>query len=240
MARKKEYYNNWVDAKPISISLPLINLFHRRMLKKAEEIINNLRSMKILEIGVGFGYFARTVKKLGCKYFGIEMNERLALSLKNDGFNVTCGVVPPFPNDPEIGVIWLSHVIEHCSTYLEARDFIEKAYLALKPGGYIVIISPDILSWKTEFWNVDWSHSFPTSLRNCSQILNDAGFSIVFQSYHTATIFQPIIQFIINLVFRLIPYRFLDFIISPFTKRPLFYAFMTLFGWRQIYLVGKK
>lgn len=147
MVRKKEYYNFWINKKPIGFSLPLFNFWHTRMLHKAEEKIRNIRSMKILEVGVGFGFFARAAKKLGCEYLAIEMNKNLALNLRKEGFHVICAVAPPFPNDPNIGAIWLSHVIKHCATYLEARDSIEKAYLALKPGGHIVIISPEF-GWR--------------------------------------------------------------------------------------------
>ncbi len=237
--RKKEYYNNWANNKPVEFSLPLFNFYHNRMLHKAKKEIGNLNSLKILEAGVGFGYFAKTARKSGYKYLGIEMNEKLANNLKKEGFDIVCKTVPPFPDNNEIGVIWLSHILEHCSTYLEARDFIEKAYSSLKPGGYIVIISPDILSWKEKFWD-DWSHGFPTTLKRCSQILNDTGFSVIFEGYHTATIFQPQLQFAVNLITHLIPYRLLDIIIKPFTNHPLFFSFMTLLGWRQIYLIGKK
>jgi len=240
VVRNNRHYNFWVEKKPISLSIPLFNFWHTRMLQKAAEKIKNIRSLKILEVGIGFGYFAKAVKKLGCKYFAVEMNEKLANNLKKQGFDVTCGVAPPFPNKPDIGVIWLSHVLEHSVTYLGAREFIEKAYLALKPGGYIIIISPDILSWKMEFWYDDWSHGFPTSLVNCTKILNDVGFTVTYRGYHNATVFQPILQYIINLIMQLIPYSFLDFLTRPFTKRSLFYSFMSLFGWRQIYLIGKK
>lgn len=240
MVRKKEYYNFWINKRPVEFSSPLFTFWHSRMLHQAEKVITNIRSLTILEVGVGFGYFARAVKRLGCKYSAIEMNENLAKNLKKEGFDVNCAVAPPFPSNPKIGVIWLSHVIEHCATYLEAREFIGKAYEALKPGGYVVIISPDILSWKMEFWYDDWSHGFPTSIVNCTKLLNDVGFSVVFKSYHNTTIFHPIPQFILNLITQLIPYRFLDFFIKPFTQHTLFYSFMTLFGWRQIYLIGKK
>ncbi len=238
--RKKEYYNFWVNKKPLSSSTPLFNFWHTRMLHKAEEKIKHIGSSKILEVGVGFGFFARAVKRSGYKYLAVEMNKKLADNLKKQGFRVTCAAAPPFPDEPDIGVIWLSHVLEHSATYLEARDFIEKAYSALKPGGYIVIISPDILSWKMEFWFDDWSHGFPTSLVNCTKLLNDVGFDVIYKSYHNATVFQPVLQYIINLTMRFIPYSLLDFLTKPFTKRTLFYSFMSLFGWRQIYLIGKK
>ena len=144
MNRKKEYYNDWANNKPVNFSVRLFDFYHCRMLHKAKKEIGNLTSLHIMEIGVGFGYFARAVRDSGCEYSGIEMNERLATNLQNEGFEVTCGVVPPFPNDNKVDIIWLSHVLEHCATYLEARDLIGKAYSALKPGGHIVIISPDI------------------------------------------------------------------------------------------------
>jgi hypothetical protein len=35
----------------------------------------------------------------------------------------------------------------------------------LSPTGRIVIIGPDALFWGREFWNIDATHGFPTTLR---------------------------------------------------------------------------
>lgn len=240
MSRKKEYFNEWVERKPLDCFSPLLSFFHRRMLRAAEQQIKDIKSTKILEVGVGFGYFAKIARVSGYRYVGVEMNKKLASSLRNQGFKVIRRAVPPFPKEPEVGTIWLSHLLEHCATFLEARDLVGKAYEALKPGGHIVIIGPDFLSWKQQFWDDHWSHGFPTTLRNCTQMLKDVGFSLVFTHHHNATVFQPILQPILNLLFSLIPYRFLDWLITPFTHRAFFYSFMSLFGWRQLYLIGRK
>jgi SAM-dependent methyltransferase len=239
MLEKKETCD-MVGSRPTELATPLLSFMHGRMLSQAAKIIGDLKPLKILEVGVGYGYLARAARARGYDYLGVDMSKTLVDDLKKEGFKVICGVVPPFPEGVEVDVIWLAHVLEHCSTYLEARELIEQAYQALNPGGYIIIISPDLLSWKMEFWDSHWTHGFPTTIRRCTQLLSDSGFNVIFAGHHTCTVFQPVAQFILDCLTRLIPARFLDFVIKPFARRDFCHSFMTILGWRQIYLVGKK
>lgn len=150
------------------------------MLAIAESLIPDLRKQHILEVGPAFGYFAAACRKRGLKYSGIEMNEAQAERLRAKGFDVGCSCIPPFPPDgKDIHLIWISHVLEHAQSPLEAREMVLAAFNRLPPNGYLVVISPDFLSWKMNFWDADWSHGYPTTLQRVSQLFTEAGFRLL-------------------------------------------------------------
>lgn len=162
------------------------------------------------------------------------------MALKDRGFNVVCGDVPPIPTESKAQVVWLSHVLEHLSSFNKVKNFLVECSNKLEDKGYIIIISPDIFSWKDNFYDADWSHSYPTSLRRVVQALRETGFSIQYKSTHTATITNPILSSIATFVFSLIPIRTLDYFINKLINRDLLHPFYTAYGWRQIYIVGQK
>jgi hypothetical protein len=49
---------------------------------------------------------------------------------------------------------------------------------ALKPEGVLALVVPDALSLGLEFWNLDYTHRYPTAERNVSQILLECGLRI--------------------------------------------------------------
>jgi SAM-dependent methyltransferase len=210
------------------------------MLDQAEKVIPVARGCAILELGPGLGTFGEICKNRGYPYSGVEMNERQALKLKAQGLDVVSGSIPPIPDGKPVQIIWMSHFLEHAATFLEARQMVEGAYRRLEEGGYVVIISPDCYSWKNHFYDVDWSHGYPTTLKRTEQLLQEAGFTIFYSRHHTATFFHPFGVFLLGGVFRILPVKLLDVLAERFTGRPLVRAFMVLLGWRQIFVVGRK
>jgi SAM-dependent methyltransferase len=239
-ARKSHYDEYATSREPSGMGKKVHAFWHRRMFAMAETVIPSLAGMSVLEIGVGFGFFARHAIGRGCRYSGIELNEKLAERLRSEGVDVVCTAVPPIPPGEMVDVIWMSHVLEHAPTYLDARAMLAEAYERIVPGGYIVLIAPDYLSWRGEFWGCDWSHGFPTTLNRCTEILQDVGYSVVTAKHHTATVFQPVVAFAAAEVFGLLPYRLLDLLLEKLAGRRLAYAFMGLFGWRQVFIVARK
>ncbi len=210
------------------------------MLDRAEKVIPAMRGGALLELGPGLGTFGEICQSRGYSYSGVEMNEGQALRLRARGLEVIAGSIPPIPDGGPVQIIWMSHFLEHAATFLEARQMMEEAYRRLEEGGYVVIISPDCHSWKTHFYDVDWSHGYPTALKRTEQLLRETGFSIFYSRHHTATCFHPVGVFFLTGVFRLLPVNLLDGLVENFTGRPLVRAFMILLGWRQIFVVGRK
>jgi len=237
----QEKYGEYFETrKPLAAGDRLIRLYHRVLFDLAARRVPGFRQLRLLEVGVGFGYFAELCRARGLAYSGIEQNRRQCERMRADGFDVECATIPPFPAGKPVDMIWLSHVLEHADGYNQAREFLLAAGARLEPGGRVVIVSPDIKSYKEEFWNTDWSHGYPTGLKRVEQLLNEAGFSVEYSTYLTAGFTHPLPVFAFDLIFRWLPVGFIDDLTKRLTGRTLCFSFMTIFGWRQVFLVGRK
>lgn len=174
-------------------------------------------------------------------YYGHEMNSDQAALLQQAGYRVTAVTVPPIPKGKPVQLIWLSHVLEHSSSYIKAKQMLLACYNRLDNGGYVVIIAPDIHHWKEYFWSADWSHGFPTSMPRVEQLLNETGFSVYRTMHHTCTTTNSFFAWFLSLFFRIfIPINFFDYIFKCFFKKTFCHSFLYIFGLRQIYVIGKK
>ena len=139
-------------------------------------------------------------------------------------------------------MVWMSHVLEHSPSWLEARSMVDAARSLLKGGGVLVVVSPDLLSWRHQFWNVDATHGYPTTLRNVVQLLGDVGLVEVLARHHRSASFNPLIRALTRLVC-LLPHRLID----PILDRDRYQrgegylsSWKALFGWRQIFVIGTE
>jgi hypothetical protein len=181
------------------------------------------------------------VSKKKLTYFGLEMNVEQAKLLQQSGHDVLPATIPPIPAGEPVQVIWLSHVLEHASNYGEAKQMLVACHDRLDAGGYVTIIAPDIHHWKEEFWSVDWSHGFPTSLNRVEQLLSETGFTIHQAMHHTFTVTNPLGAWSISTLFRwFLPVNVLDYFFQKMTGRRFCHVFMSVYGLRQIYIIGKK
>lgn len=237
--RGQDYREYFHERRPTRSGERVIRWWHRRMLRFFLSRFPQLRHAAILEIGVGHGYFSDACVAAGMAYHGVEMNEEQAQRMRASGKDVVAAAVPPVPTGPNVDVAWFSHVLEHAPTYLDALEMLRSTSARLCSRGYIVVISPDLRSQKWEFWGADWSHGFPTTLRRVQQLMTEAGFEVVLARHHTATATNPVVVSLITTLFRLIPYRLLDSALRPWNSRNLAYSFMTVFGWRQILVIGQ-
>jgi hypothetical protein len=233
-----EYY---ITRKPTFGGMRALAFWNSRMLQIATRVIPGLAQKTLLEIGPGHGLLADACKRSHIDYYGLEMNETQAQALTLQGHNVAAATVPPIPKGGPTQVIWLSHMLEHANSYSEAKTIIQACYDRLDPAGFVVIIGPDILHWREEFWSIDWSHGFPTTINRVEQLLNETGFKIFRSMHHTFTVTNPLVAWFLSWMFRaLLPINLLDFCCKKFTGRQYAHAFMSVFGWRQIFVVGSK
>jgi SAM-dependent methyltransferase len=132
----------------------------------------------VLEIGTGDGYLARALRDAGYRYLGYEPNDVLAEQARAAGFEMRNALVPPLQEyDSSCDVILMSHVFEHMADNRQAMEFLAEAKRCLRPGGTLIILSPDLIDFGADFWNVDYTHTFPTSLHRVQQMLMDSGLS---------------------------------------------------------------
>jgi hypothetical protein len=236
-----DYAEYYTSRKPSKLGERVIGYWHKRMLVIADRFIPDLSDKVLLEIGSGHGFFADACQQKKLAYYGLEMNVEQANLLCLAGHQVLPATIPPIPAGEPVQVIWLSHVLEHASSYVEAKQMLMACHDRLDAGGYVTIIAPDIHHWKEEFWSVDWSHGFPTSLNRVEQILSETGFSIHRAMHHTFTVTNPLGAWSISMLFRwCLPVNLLDYFSAKVTGRRFFHAFMSVFGLRQIYVIGRK
>lgn len=139
------------------------------------------RDVEILEIGPGQGLLAQIFINNGFSRFdACEPNPLMNSLLTGIGIRTISNfIVPPIQApDCSYDALIVADVLEHLPDAESAQDFVKEAGRVLRPGGLLVITSPDCLDWKTDFFNCDFTHNYVTTLRRARQLLYDTGFRI--------------------------------------------------------------
>lgn len=133
----------------------------------------------MLEIGPGQGTLAALAIQAGWEYSAIEPSPLLADRLRAEGLDVVQAWTPPVPAaDASCEVFYADQVLEHMAGIDAARAFVAEALRVLRPGGVVFIVVPDYLKERGFFWDIDYTHNFPTTERRVRQLLYDGGFEI--------------------------------------------------------------
>jgi SAM-dependent methyltransferase len=218
-----EHYDEYLDRvqwKPAEklqkwVASRIIRVFDKR---------TGIQGRSVLEVGTGTGRLAHALKAWGgVAYKGIEPNSSLANYSRMQGFDVSEYELPNLPKEfqNKFDRVISLHVIEHAPTYLDARKWLEEMIRVTKPGGFILVATPDIRDYQVYFWDSDWSHGYPTTPARISQIFNDLKVHVKFSgSMHlgstsaTAALFAHLLSF-------LIPTRLVDYLTKRLINRPL-------------------
>lgn len=113
--------------------------------------------MKILDVGCGYGRNIKLLSGLGYNILGVEANE--AIVEANSKSNIKCLTVAEFSKTSELyDVVLMSHVIEHFPPD-KLLPFMESYLDRLKPGGFLVIITP----LNSPYFYDDFDHVRPYS-----------------------------------------------------------------------------
>lgn len=115
-----------------------------------------------MDVGCGRGEFLDGFKKLGLTADGMD--------LEIDGIDVGKNNFP-FP-DKKFDFVFSKSVIEHLS---EPDNFIKEIYRILKPGGRIIVMTPD---WQSQIYIYydDYTHRHPYTATGLKDLLNIYGF----------------------------------------------------------------
>ena len=96
----------------------------------------------LLDVGFGSGDFLHLARGLGWTVFGTDIDDVAVKSALNRGLDVRCGAIDVYCGEEnKFDVITMNHVIEH--VYNPIRD-LSIAYELLKPGGCLIIETPNI------------------------------------------------------------------------------------------------
>lgn len=152
------------------------------------------RDADVLEIGPGHGEFAARIMASGLRnYDVVEPNAMLRAKLEALGVRRAKSYrIPDLDEaDDSYDAIIVCDVFEHLNDSREAGRFIAEARRVLRKGGILFILSPDFLDWSEDFFNCDYSHSNPTTVRRTREIfmnerLTTAGFQYAYSGFRGA------------------------------------------------------
>lgn len=153
----EEYYKSW------GISGTSENEVSKQMkidtfLLRLKEIQKYVKKGKVLDVGCATGFFLEAAKKLGYEPFGIELSEYSSSLAKNKfGASVIFhGKLEDCDFSPEtFDVITMFDLIEHVRVPAETLAL---ATRLLKPGGIIMITTPDNKSLSKKVMGKKWTH----------------------------------------------------------------------------------
>lgn len=141
---QNKIYNEWINCDisykkssdkqknisfSISSTLEIINIVSH---------FNYKNSLKVLDFGIGWAFWATRAKTLGCDVYGVEISkERKENALSNEINIIDYEEIPNF----KFHLININHVFEHIDSPLETLQYLSKN--ALLPGGIVRINVPN-------------------------------------------------------------------------------------------------
>lgn len=146
---------------PLRLSTYLFNRFN---MKKGD---------KFFDVGCGRGEFARGFKSLGLEVSGMDREKGNSEMLNGIDFKLGDIESNSFPfSDQKFDFVFSKSAIEH----LQMPDnFIKEIYRILKPGGRIIVMTPDWQSQRRIFYD-DYTHVHPYTKTGLRDLLKAHGF----------------------------------------------------------------
>jgi len=139
----------------------------------------------ILEIGAGTGRAGVQARGLGFRsYTGVEPTQALAEFCRAErGLSIVEESLPNLRglSSSSFDAVFSMHVLEHAPGYGDAWLWCQEMARVVRPGGCILVAAPDIRDYRAYFWDVDWSHGYPTTPQRVSQIMRDLGLTIQYE-----------------------------------------------------------
>ncbi len=112
------------------------------------------RTASLLDVGCGGGDFIAMMQDLGWKVAGVETDPVAVERARSRGLDVHHGQLETAELDPmSFDAITMAHVIEHVH---DPRRMLAECRRILKPGGTVVITTPNSSSWGHRHFGRDW------------------------------------------------------------------------------------
>lgn len=152
--------------------------FKHRLKKIAQRVHNK---SNLLDVGAALGDFLFAARKLGWKNLtGVEISSYGCQFAKSRKLKVYQGTLENLPVTKQFSVITSQDVIEHVTDPIPE---LERIYKRLRPGGLLMIVTPDITSWWSKVLSRYWYHYKPGehvvyfSTTTMHQALTQTGFT---------------------------------------------------------------
>lgn len=135
---------------------------------------------RLLDVGCGSGQWLGSMRELGWQVEGLDFDESSLRVARQRGLDVRCGALEEqcFP-DAIFDAVTLHHVIEH--VHYPVRTLTECARI-LKPGGTLVVCTPNSASLGHKLFKRDWRglepprHLHLFSMQSMRRILEQVAF----------------------------------------------------------------
>lgn len=129
----------------------------RRWMSRVQEIESIVPGGRTLDVGCGRGPFLCAARRRGWEVWGMEPSlEALAGLPAPHHRHAIVGRLPSAPFEPwTFDVVTLFDVLEHVRRPV---DFLRHAAHVLRPGGRVVITTPNAASWKARWLRGRWKY----------------------------------------------------------------------------------
>jgi SAM-dependent methyltransferase len=136
----------------------------------------------VLDIGCGRGIFLGLLAATGIEGIGLDHSDEAVSFCRGRGFDVVKEDARGYLSrtSRQFGGIFCSHVIEHLA-YDEALELIGLSARALRPGGVILLVTPnslDLATMSETFW-LDPTHVRPYPTGLLKSMLENCGLRVV-------------------------------------------------------------
>jgi SAM-dependent methyltransferase len=136
-------------------------------------------SSTVLDVGCGWGEFINQIPAR--RKYAIDLNPDAGLKLDSSVQFIHQDCSAPWPLETEsLDVVFSSNFLEHLPNKSLIEQTLAQAYRALRPGGTICLMGPNIRFCFSQYWDF-WDHHVPISDRSIVEALKLAGFQIVRQ-----------------------------------------------------------
>ena len=145
------------------------------------------KDIEILEIGPGRGDFAAKFFEAGFQNYDVVEPDEFLRNLcgRLPIRRVYAEIIPPLPGpSAAYDLIIMCDVFEHMNDTAMAQAVLKEIHRVLRPGGHFFVLCPDYTHWKEDFFNCDFSHSNPTTVRRTNQMLYNLDMVNVATIYH--------------------------------------------------------
>jgi len=159
---------------------------------------------RLLDVGCGSGDFLKCMQELGWDVMGVEADrvaaENAKLAVGSQKIYTGQFEDISFPKNG-FDVITMVHVVEHV---IDPAGTIQKCFSLLKPGGLLIIVTPNANSLGRRFFGRFWvgwdipRHIHIFNTQNLSQLAVDTGFQInsAFSSAGATNYFWSLSQYV--------------------------------------------